>query len=68
MAEVYISQMGDTVDLIVYQRFGEHGMEAAMLDLNPGLAAFGPVLPIGTRVLIPVPEVKTVIMSDRLWS
>lgn len=66
--ETYISQEGDTVDLIVYSRFGAHGMEETVLTANPGLAALGPILPIGTRVIIPVPGVATVTQSDRLWS
>lgn len=55
MIEEHITQEGDTVDLIAFNRFGVHGMEAAILDANPGLADRGPALPIGLVVRIPVP-------------
>lgn len=67
MNETYITQEGDTVDLIAFNRFGRHGMEAQIWDANPGLAALGPILPTGMSVIIPVPEVKDRAMSDRLW-
>lgn len=66
-AERYITQEGDTVDLIAYNRFGVHGMEPAIIGANPGLAAAGPVLDAGLVVLIPVPEVQDRMTSDRLW-
>jgi phage tail protein X len=65
--EVIISQEGDTVDLIAFNRFGRHGLETAILDANPGLAALGPVIPIGTRVIIPLPATKDRRSSTRLW-
>lgn len=55
MFEDYVCQEGDTVDLICFARFQSHGMEAAILDANPGLAARGPVLPLGLVIKIPVP-------------
>lgn len=67
MFEEYTCQEGDTVDLIAFNRFGEHGMEDEILDANPGLAARGPVLPIGLKVIIPVPLVKDRELSTRLW-
>ena len=66
-AETYVTIQGDTVDLIAFNRFGSHGMEAAILDANPGLATAGPILPLGTTVLIPVPEVKDRTEAPRLW-
>jgi phage tail protein X len=68
MSEEVITQEGDTVDLIAFRRFGRHGMEAAIWDANPGLAALGPILPAGITVKVPVPEVKDRKASDRLWS
>ncbi|GAB4270868.1 MAG: hypothetical protein Kow0013_23320 [Pararhodobacter sp.] len=35
-----------------------------MLDLNPGLAAFGPILPCGSGILLP----ETATIADRLPS
>jgi len=62
-----MSQEGDTVDQIAFTRFGRHGMESAIYAANRGLAALGPVLPIGTPVIVPVPEVQDRATSDRLW-
>lgn len=54
-----ITVTGDNVslDLILYRRDGRRGQElvAAALTLNPGLAALGPVIPVGTRVILPDP-------------
>ncbi len=36
-------------------------------DPDPGLAAYGPVLPAGLSVLVPVPGVPDRTTSDRLW-
>lgn len=48
------STSGDTVDLICRRFYGdESGYVEAVLDINPGLAALGPVLPVGTVVVLP---------------
>lgn len=67
MFEDHITQEGDTVDLIAFNRFGAHGMEPAILDANPGLAERGPVLPMGIIVRIPVPLKAERELSHRLW-
>jgi phage tail protein X len=67
LVERYAAIEGDTVDLIAFNRFGAHGMESTILEANPGLAASGPVLPVGTVVIIPVPEVKDRTVAPRLW-
>ena len=66
--EDYRCQEGDTVDLIAFNRFGVHGMEVAILEANPGLAAKGPVLPLGLVIRIPVPEVKDRKTLTTIWS
>lgn len=65
--ETIIAREGDTVDLIAFRRFGRHGMEAAILEANSGLAALGPILPMGTAVIIPTPEVKARQNVQQLW-
>lgn len=67
MFEEIITQEGDTVDLIAFDRFGTHGMETAILNANPGLAAMDLILPTGLIIRIPVPEVKDRTTTDRLW-
>ncbi|MQX37861.1 tail protein X [Roseospira navarrensis] len=51
------SRQGDTVDLICRRAYGRETAEtvAAALDTNPGLAALGPILPVGTVVRLPDP-------------
>ena len=70
MFDKYRTVEGDTVDLIAYRRFGVHGMEVAILNANPFLAALESEagIPIGTIIWIPVPEVKDRVYSDRLWA
>lgn len=56
MAEtITIRGEGITLDLLLWRRYGVRGqtLVEATLDLNPGLAALGPVLPLGTSVTIP---------------
>lgn len=65
--EIVIAREGDTVDLIAFRRFMRHGMEEAILAVNPSIADMGPTLTAGTRIVIPAPEVKNRTQSDRLW-
>lgn len=65
---VVITQDGDTADLIVWRHMGAtEALTEALLDINPGLAAAGPVLPAGLRVTLPEP-VRAVTQPMRLWS
>jgi phage tail protein X len=53
MARV-MAQQGDTVDLICWRHYGATaGITEQVLAANPGLAALGAVLPLGTAVLLP---------------
>lgn len=56
MAEtITIRGEGISLDLLLWRRYGVRGqglVEEALV-LNPGLAALGPVLPLGTVVTIP---------------
>lgn len=53
------SQQGDTVDLLVYRHFGRTaGLVEVVLELNPGLADLGPVLPLGTVVELPTAQAE----------
>lgn len=48
------SMQGDTLDLLCHRHLGRTaGVTEAALSANPGLAALGPVLPIGTDVDLP---------------
>lgn len=49
-----ISQQGDSVDALCHRHYGQtHGLVEQVLLLNPGLAAYGPVLPMGITVQLP---------------
>ena len=49
------SRAGDTVGLLLHTHLGRDDDEAeqALFEANPGLAAYGPVLPAGVPVIIP---------------
>lgn len=57
MAQV-IAHQGDTVDAICWRHYGRTtGVVEQVLDVNPGLAELGTVLPMGTAITLP--EVAT---------
>jgi phage tail protein X len=63
------TQQGDTVDLLCWRHFGRtQGLVEVVLEMNPGLADHGPVLPHGLVVEIPeAPEDKPVTPLLKLW-
>lgn len=56
MAEI-VTVRGEaiTLDLLLWRRYGVRGqgLVEEALDINPGLAALGPVLPLETVVVLP---------------
>lgn len=69
MSQIIRSIEGDTADLAVWRERGhEPGLVERTLDMNPGLAARGPVLPAGTAISLPepppLPAIRHVV---RLW-
>lgn len=61
-----------TLDLLIWRRFQvpTPGLVERTLDLNRDLADLGPILPVGTKVIIPIeaskPKQKTAKVV-RLW-
>lgn len=56
MAQRYtVRQHGLMLDLILWRRYGRRGEPLVGLTLsnNPGLAELGPILPMGTVILLP---------------
>ncbi len=49
----YLSRQGDTLDLIAHARYGSAAAVRNLLAANPDLAAAGPVLEVGTKVMLP---------------
>lgn len=64
---------GITLPLLVWRRFRKPmpGTVERALDINPGLAAKGAYLPVGTEVLMPVPVQPETVSEPqgriRLW-
>lgn len=68
MPRVYTHQ-GDTVDLLCWRHFGRtQGLVEVVLEMNPGLADYGPVLPLGLEVELPeAPDDKPKTPLLQLW-
>ena len=60
-----------TVSLIVWRRFKRPlpGLVEEIFDRNPGLAARGDFLPVGTTFLLPIPTPRApaVLEPIKLW-
>ncbi len=60
MPTTYTTKQGQTVDLVCLDHYGRTAeVTEAVLAANPGLAAIGPVLPMGTSILLPDIDKKT---------
>jgi len=65
-----LSIEGDTLDLICWRELGRTaGVVEVAVAANPGIADLGPVLPLGTRVVLPdvaiaAPETRDIV---QLW-
>ena len=67
--ETLTSVQGDTLDGLIWRerRLGP-GDLADVLALNPGVAAHGDVLPLGTAVLVPLRAPATYVRPQvKLW-
>ena len=47
------AHQGDSLDSLCYRHLGNSDAVETVLDSNPGLAALGPILPMGTAVTLP---------------
>lgn len=68
-----VEGVGQTVELVLWRRYGRRGQTAAMLTatlaLNPGVAALGPILPLGTPLVLPdLPAEEPVAAPDGAFS
>lgn len=62
------SEAGEVLDAICRRELGTEGPTPAVYELNPGLAALGPILPAGVGILIPeVPPPPPARPTVRLW-
>ncbi len=58
---------GDMVDEICKAHYGDETMTEAVYEANPGLAARGPVLPMGVEITLPEKAPSPVRQPVRLW-
>ncbi|MBB5576394.1 MULTISPECIES: tail protein X [Rhizobium] len=69
MATIYTTRQGETVDLACLAHYGRTaGVVEAVLAANRGLAALGPVLPLGMGIIMPdMPSASVERRLISLW-
>lgn len=67
--ESITARQGDTLDGLIWRERGLGPADLAeVLQINPGVAALGDVLPIGTAVAVPVRAPTTAVRPlTQLW-
>lgn len=65
----YSTSEGDMADEIAFKQYGttEARVVEQLLDANPGLADYGPVLPAGVVVALPDIDVTAKATGTKLW-
>jgi phage tail protein X len=65
----YITSQGDTADYIAWKYYGNQdaGTVEALIDANKGLADYGPELPAGVEITLPVIVTPTTTQGVKLW-
>ncbi|MEG3160929.1 tail protein X [Sphingomonas sp. LB2R24] len=70
MPDTLTALQGDTLDELIWREraFGAADI-SRVLDLNPGIVDLGPVLPVGTVVIVPTGSAPaaTVLPLIQLW-
>lgn len=67
--DVVLAQQGDTLDVICHRHYGyTAGVTEHVLHANGHLAVLGPVLPIGTRVVLPAFRPASTRATVQLWT
>lgn len=62
------AQQGDTLDALCWRHLARtQGVVESTLELNPGLAGLGPILPVGTLVDLPLPTATSPQPTVKLW-
>lgn len=69
MPTTYVTKQGQTVDLVCSAHYGRTAeVTETVLSANPGLAAIGPVLPMGTAIVMPdIAKKTTATKLVSLW-
>lgn len=65
----YTTRDGDTADYIAWKHYGTQGSRVVerLLEANPGLADYGPTLPAGVTVTLPVFDTTAKKDGVKLW-
>lgn len=63
----YRTKDGDMIDEICKRYYGAEDMVEQVYEANPGLAARGPVLPLGLEITLPEKQAAAVARPLRLW-
>lgn len=62
---------GDTIDSLCNRHLGSSAQVEAVIELNQGIAALGPVIPNGTLVTLPDITIETspstITINIQLW-
>lgn len=68
-AETTLTREGDTVDLVLWRTRGSTAaLTEQTLELNPGLADRGPVLPAGVPIILPAAAAPAAVRETvKLW-
>lgn len=69
MATTYNTRAGDTVDYIAWKYYGTTAGRTTeqLLEANPGLADYGPVLPDGIQIVLPDITKPATQRGVKLW-
>lgn len=69
MSSLYTTRQGETVDLVCLAHYGRtRDVTEMVLAANPGLAARGAILPVGTAIVLPAaPERPRAAVLTSLW-
>jgi phage tail protein X len=66
---IYTTRDGDTADYIAFKFYGSLAGQAVeqLLEANPGLADYGPILPGGLQVNLPKLAAASKVKGVALW-
>ncbi|PZP65760.1 MAG: phage tail protein [Delftia acidovorans] len=69
MPAVYTTKQGQTVDLACKDYYGRTAeVTESVMAANPGIAAYGAILPMGTKIVMPdIAKKKTAPTLPSLW-
>ena len=69
MAQQYMTSNGDTADYIAWKHYGTQDGRVVeqLVDANPRLADYGPVLPAGVMITLPDIQPAAAAQAVRLW-